>query len=502
MNRLLLLFLAALTAPFLTGGQLFADEDLKARLSFLEEEVQILKAALAEKEKKEAEESAIITELKEADEKHAKKLEEMEKKGAIPEEFYLPKKAEELYEKKLSPQFAGIYTRPFLRRFGRNTYLGGYMDASYRMQDGLNDRFEVIRVVPMIYSDVSDRVKFASELEIEHGGIVGAADITSLSTGQNVRLGGDVKLEFATIDFLIRDEVNTRAGFILLPLGKYNIVHDAPLQDLIDRPLVDTFIIPTTMTEAGMGLFGSFYPTEMSKLDYEIYVVNGIKGMDRIAGTDVNFFNSVSGIRGGRGRSFFRMDEDINENKAIVGRVAFSPFLGLEVGASGYHGAWDNRTSGRRSSRDITITALDFAWQKGAFELVGEGAYANIEKDGIDSVLGVTGDPRKKVPKRLYGYYIEPRYHFMPEFLQDIAPSIFTDNSTFTLVTRWEQMDLDRGNRQDRLTLGLNYRYTEDTVFKLDYQFNREHFQSGFPASGRNDAINNNALIFGVTTYF
>ena len=507
MKRPLVLLLPFALVLLFGGASLYAQEDVKARIDAMEKELQSLKASLTKQEERADKDQTLITELKEKNELQAKKMEDiskaheqMEKKFTM-EEFYLPKKSQEFYEKGLPGQFAGIYTRPFLRRAGRNTYLGGYTDASFRSVDGSNDRFETIRFVPFIYADVSDRIKVASELEIEHGGITGAADITSAATGQNVRLGGDVKLEFATIDFLLRDEVNFRAGYVLLPLGKFNLVHDAPLQDLVDRPLVDTFVIPTTMTEAGMGFFGTFYPTEMSKLDYEVYITQGIKGMDRIGGTDRVFFDSVNGTRGGRGRSFFRMDEDINENKAIVGRVAFSPFLGLEIGGSAYHGAWDALGAGRRSSRNITISALDFAWQKGPFELIGEGAYADIEKKGIDRLMGLT-TPRTKVPKRLSGYYVEPRYHFMPGFLHDFAPKIFTDRSTFTLAPRWEQMDLDRGNRQDRLTLGLNFRYTEDTVIKLDYQFNGEHFRRGFPAIGRDDSINNNALIFGLATYF
>lgn len=83
----------------------------------------------------------------------------------------------------------------------------------------------------------------------------------------------------------------------------------------------------------------------------------------------------------------------------------------------------------------------------------------------------------------------------MPEFLKGIAPKIFTDVSTFTAVTRWEQLDLD-GNKRNRTTLGLNYRYTEDTVFKLDYQINMGH------GTGHTESDDGNALLLGVATYF
>ena len=44
---------------------------------------------------------------------------------------YIPKKAGEFTDKKLSPSFGGVYTKPFLKRYGRNTYVGGYMDMEY-----------------------------------------------------------------------------------------------------------------------------------------------------------------------------------------------------------------------------------------------------------------------------------------------------------------------------------------------------------------------------------
>ena len=54
------------------------------------------------------------------------------------------------------------------------------------------------------------------------------------------------------------DWLNYRGGIILSPLGKFNLVHDSPLQDLTERPMVSRFIIPTTLSESGMGFFGTF----------------------------------------------------------------------------------------------------------------------------------------------------------------------------------------------------------------------------------------------------
>ena len=176
-----------------------------------------------------------------------------------------------------------------------------------------------------------------------------------------------------------------------------------------------------------------------------------------------------------------------------MGRLAYSPFLGLEIGGSFHTGNVDERNRNR-----LTITALDWTYQKGAFELVGEMAHAMYDRDGTVSTGEEVSD---LIPGDSFGYYIEPRYHFMPGFLENIAPKFFNEFSTFTAVARYEAIDMgtfgdgEGKRRRTRLTPGINYRYTEDTVFKAEYQFNWEH--------GRVlEETENNTLLFSVSTYF
>jgi len=398
----------------------------------------------------------------------------------LPEnEFYWAKKSQDLVNKGLAPVFGNQYGKPFLRRFGRNTYMGGYMDHELTFTENGEHAFDQHRLIPFIYSDVSDRVKFATEIEIEHGGPQGASGVQGA--------GGEIKIEFATIDFLMTDKLNYRAGIILSPLGKFNLTHDSPLQDLSERPMVSTRIIPTTLSESGMGFFGTFYPTEMSTLSYEIYAVNGFSAED--AGTVAG--NGLSFIRSSRGS----LKDDNNRNPAFVGRVAYSPFLGLEVGLSAHTGNIDEQDSNR-----MTIKAVDWTYQRGAFELVGEYAHASIERDGK---LGDGTEISDTYNGDMWGYYVEPRYHFMPQLLKDVAPTFFTDNSTFTAVVRLGGLDINQPTpgsadlRKTRLTPGINFRYTEDTVFKAEYLMNWEGDRSADEAE-----VSNNSLIFSVSTYF
>lgn len=466
-------------------------EALKGKVETLENELREIKALLRQQIERDAQKDKDIALLKEEVQKKDVKVVDGEVVEVPPsvrehvgedgyrhiaEESYLAKKANELAEKKLAPTFGGVYTKPFLRRFGRNTYLGGYMDFEFRAPENEDapHGFTQKRFIPFIYSDISDRVKFATEIEFEFGGVGGGRS-------------GEVILEFATVDFLINDWINWRGGFLLTPLGKFNLVHDSPLQDFTDRPLVNQLIIPTTLTDLGMGFFGTFYPSELSKLDYEIYVINGVfNGLDDDGTIRIGETNGIRGSKGAGGAYFH---DNYNKSPGVVGRVAFSPFIGLEFGGSAYTVRYD-----QGNENQLTISAMDFAYQRGPFELVGEGAYAFIETDSFAEASGITDD--------MWGYYIEARYHFMPSILKDWSPGIFTEDSTFTAALRWDQVqtagrddDFERVHwMRNRLTPGFNYRYTEDTVFKLDYQINME--EKDMPD------VANNAFLFSVATYF
>jgi len=158
-----------------------------------------------------------------------------------------------------------VYAKPFVA--APKAIVGGYVDIQFRSQQkasieagdgrpGITNNFDQQRFVPFFYADVTEHVKFAAELEIEHG--IRESSENEIETG----------LEFAHIDYLVNEMFNIRAGILLLPVGKFNLLHDSPLNDLTDRPLVSQFIIPSTMSETGAGFYGTFYPGRISKMYY------------------------------------------------------------------------------------------------------------------------------------------------------------------------------------------------------------------------------------------
>ncbi|MCZ6793437.1 MAG: hypothetical protein O7J95_07470 [Planctomycetota bacterium] len=365
----------------------------------------------------------------------------------------------------------GLHDKPFLERAASRVSISGYFDVEYRDAENQPHDFRFHRLIPFIYVNIHERLRFASEVEIEDG--------------------SQVEVEFAYFDVLLLQQANLRAGVILDPLGKFNLIHDSPINDLTDRPLVNQSVIPTTLREIGVGLFGSLTPpTSAWEVKYEAYLTSGFKGLDNTGSATISASNGLRDARPHKDVLGTRNFGDVNNKFAGVGRLSVSPLLGSEFGISAHTGAYDeagdnNLTTGALDGL-ITIPRFDVGeFPVGPVEIQGEGAFSFVERDSFARASGVAGD--------LWGYYVQVNYHFMPRWLADNVP-LFFHGSTFTLVGRWDQVDLD-SNRQRRLTIGLNYRPIESAAFKIDYQFNRGTGTA--PASKDDDA-----LVISLTSYF
>ncbi len=396
---------------------------------------------------------------------------------------------------------SGIGGRPFVFG-GGGTAVGGYMDIEFSADLG-SDRssFRQHRLIPFIFAEVTDRIHFGMEVEFEDGG-------PDAPEGD-----GEVKVEFAALDVSFSDAFNVRAGAILAPLGKFNLTHDSPVNDLTDRPLVDRLVIPTTLTEAGAGVFGTIYPNEQTVLTYEAYVVNGFDN-DLIVysvGPSTSGAPTIGGSlnnRSARGS----LKRDNNNSRALVSRIGFSPALGFEVGASGYTARYQDNGSGR-----FTILALDGIFQRGPFEVLGEVARSSLSVDRAaeesrargafedsPAAAGLNGAALNAAfntsfsqaffPSGQLGYFLQVNYHFGQDVISQFR------ESTFTGIARFGRVDQDRsttGGHSERFTLGVNLRLVEQTVVKLSYQWN---WSVALGSTDRGDA--QRRILASIASYF
>ncbi|MCF7804169.1 MAG: hypothetical protein K9N46_13900 [Candidatus Marinimicrobia bacterium] len=344
----------------------------------------------------------------------------------------------------------GIYDKPYIEEAGRGTAIGGYIDMEWEITEDKNT-FDQHRFIPFIFSEINDRIHFATEIEFEHGGRVPG--------------DGEIKLEFAALDIQFTEWLTYRTGVLLAPLGKFNLVHDSPWNDFVSRPLVNRQLIPTTLSESGMGFHGTIYPSEMGVLGYELYLVNGFnEGI--IAGP-----NQVR-TRGGRGS----LASDNNQSKSLVGRLVYSPVLGMEFGGSFHTGNYDDGDELR-----LSILGLDATLQKGPFELLLETAYSSTEMM-VNSTVGQLG------------YYVQPNYHFGFGLIPGFPESKFTAMARLGRINY--NMDAD-GDIANRYTVGLNWRPIEDTAVKVEYLIQEET-----PLNSTTANESEGTFFFGATSYF
>lgn len=338
----------------------------------------------------------------------------------------------------------GVYARPFITSVGR-TAIGGYLEGNtnWFKEDGVGEGFsmELRRFNVFLYSTISTRVRFISELEFEHG-------------------TEEIALETALLDFRVNPSLVLRGGILLPPIGFFNQNHDSPKWNFVERPLVSTEIIPSTLSEVGFGVFGTFFPGRAT-LSYDLYLTNGLQ--DGVVVNDQGRTHIPSG------NSEEQFQEDNNASPAVSGRLAARlPGLG-ELGASFYTANYNTfKVEGDRvdDARRVSIFALDAQTAQPWGEVRAELALADI--DVPESLQEVFGD-------RQWGGHVDVIVPIWKPRMSGYARP-----SSLELGLRLERLDLNvgtfsstGGNIFDETTAlvpSIAFRPTSDTVFRVNYR--------------------------------
>ncbi len=384
--------------------------------------------------------------------------------------FYSITNAQDTTSIKIPSQDA-IYNRPFILEVNKlSTSIGGYFEgnSNYFSEDGVTEglSFELRRFNIFLYSSLGPGIKFLSELEFEHG-------------------TEEIALETALLDLQFSPQLALRAGIILVPLGMFNQNHDSPRWDIIDRPLVSTQIIPSTLSEVGFGVYGRFMLIRYLSLTYSGYLTNGL-GDGVILNSEGKTF-----IPSGKREEAF--EEDNNGLPAYSGRIAMQHSLG-ELGFSFYHGVYNSfRIEGIEvdEKRSLSIAAVDFSANFFDFTLQGEAAYSMIEVP--DNLSEIFGDKQ-------WGTFFDIIY---PVY----KGSVFLFNEAIlNSIVRFEYVDFNMGSfnstgqgirdENTALVFGLSFRPVPNTVIKANY---RRHWT--VDAIG-NPTVHMAGFQFGFASYF
>ena len=322
--------------------------------------------------------------------------------------------------------------------------VAGYMDFHMNKESGDAFRPDFHRFVLLFGHSFSNRIKFWSEFELEH---------SLLEPSEGV--GGEIALEQAYLDFLIKPYFNIRAGMVLTPMGIVNERHEPPSFNGVERPFVETTIIPTTWRELGFGFTGDLG----RGFRYRAYLTSSL---------DASRFNAEGGITEGRTKGF----ESSFRNPAKVARLEYVGVRRLTLGTSVHTGHTGFNLPGLNPR--VNIAEVDSRYSFHRFDLRALFANTWVSKAGeLNRRLQLQTGRNPNVASQMRGYYVEPAYHVLPRRVRtDLI--LFGRYETYNTQQRMPSgyLPLSQFNRSSWVT-GVTFKPTADVAIKFDYNFNR-----------------------------
>ena len=347
--------------------------------------------------------------------------------------------------------FAPNSAQAMMQKAARLT-VGGYAQVDYNqpIQKGLrqNGKLDVHRLVMLFGYKFDKRTQFITEIEYEHV--------------------SEVFIEQAFLQYKINNQLNLRAGLLLVPMGIINLYHEPPTFNGVERPNTDKLIVPTTWREIGIGISGRL---DAVSLRYEAMLVNGFKSYDGVGRLD-----GKNGLRKGRQKGA----ESFMSSPNAAFRLEYYGLSALKIGLAGYVGktqssmynglsASDTRALSQADSTVVAVAMLGFdgRYQYKGWQFRGQWNYAHLSN--TEQYNAFTG---KDLGEALGGFYIETAYdvlHHQKNTKHKLLPFV-----------RYEQYNTHQKIAEDlkntayaktEMTTGIGWKMSPGSIFKADYQW-------------------------------
>jgi hypothetical protein len=276
----------------------------------------------------------------------------------------------------------------------------------------------------------------------------------------------DFSMERAELGFKLRPTLQLHGGIFLVPLGRTNLEHDAPLNEFDEQSLVATQLIGVPNAELGAGMRGVSRTSTGRALEYEVDLVTGLD--------DGLIMDSPGGTRLAEGRNNYG---DNNGLPALACRLALHPRPRIELGLAAQSGPY-NKTE---------IGGVRVDERRWVHLLVGDAATRLL---GID-LFGETAAALIDVPPGLRSLYAQRQWGASIEGTRVIRQPIFGSwtHSSLTAAVRLDAVDFDPGVPGDsraRISASLNVRRLPLAVARFGwyYEVRRDRFNNETPMAG------------------
>jgi hypothetical protein len=336
-----------------------------------------------------------------------------------------------------------------LIRSNNTTVISGYGQLKY--ENDLKTKTataSLVRNVLFLGHRFSNTIYFFSEMELENARVEGG------------KAGGEISMEQLFIKFTINRDMYLQAGLFIPRIGLINENHLPTTFNGNDRTYVETFIIPATWREIGVGLYGSV-PT-MPGLNYSFAVMNGLSSGDFINGT---------GIQEGRAEG----SSATASNLAVTGSLLYY-IKDWRLQMSGYYGGSAGLIKRQADSLQLKSgafgTPVALAEANAQYRSSGFSFRALATVVSITDAFEINRAYANNTPSMMYGMYAEIGYNFYHLIDEN-------SNKNLTLFVREELMDLNYKipvngirngiNKKGYTVLGITYQPVSGVIIKADY---------------------------------
>jgi hypothetical protein len=306
-------------------------------------------------------------------------------------------------------------------------HIGGYGEMHYNhlSEDGTDSRtLDMHRVVLFFGYEFNDWARFVSEWEVEH---------VLVSASSN----GAVEIEQAYVELDLTPSTRLRTGVLLMPVGSVNETHEPPTFYGVERPVIETTIIPTTWYSTGVSLTQRFD----NGVTVDVMLSEGLQTEDPTTSSDADPFDLKAGKQKGSQANAYDL--------AVTTRAVYRGVQGLELAAYGQYQPDLDQSAETSYAESATLLGGHVIYQWHDFTT--KALYARWDLAGDDAKAA-----GKDVQK---GGYLELDWKAAEQW------------GVFVRQSAWSQQTGVDATQSD---VGVNYYPLPQVVFKADYQLQND----------------------------
>jgi len=336
-----------------------------------------------------------------------------------------------------------------LIRSSNTTVLSGYgqvkAEYDFRLKTATAN---LTRNVLFVGHKFNNRIYFFSELELENAKVSGGTP------------SGEISMEQLFLKFSLNRDMYLQAGLFIPRIGITNENHLPTTFNGNDRPFVETFVIPATWREIGVGLYGRV--RSLPGFNYSFAIMNGLNAKGFVNG---------SGIREGRQEG----SNATAANLAVTGSILYY-VKSWRLQTSGYYGGSAGVTKRVADSLQLQSgafgTPVALAEVDAQYHQNGLAFKALATVVSLPNAFEINRAYANNTPSTMVGYYAELGYNFYQLINPDVRKNL-------TFFVREEFMDLNYRVPSNGIKNGINHKtYTvtgitfqpvNGVIVKMDY---------------------------------